>query len=168
MGQKQTLEGRNYKRDGFNRVGGLSGNQGKDRKVKKLRTDSQITGLKWIEGWVKEELQEGEGKNPRRWALLYYLSSVTRKFPLCTESWSAVIWVILPPWGLKTTAVPPTTPSDCCRGPYPTAQDTSSGDFNSHTPKKIRAFFCVSFAVFAFSAIPRNKPKLWDLQACSI
>lgn len=54
--------------DGFNRVGGLSGNKGRDSKVKILKADSQISEHEQIEGWGKRS-DKTEGENPRRVAL---------------------------------------------------------------------------------------------------
>lgn len=135
--------------DGFNSVGGLSGNKGWGRKVKTLNADRQISGHKQIKGWWEEEWQS---------CCLYYLSSVTCKFPV--RLWadlSAVRWVILLPWGLKTlTPHPP----HLLTAATVHIQAASSGDFNSHTQVHSRkSFFCESFTFIcsAFSVLSHTR-----------
>lgn len=143
-GNKLTLQRGNYRTDGFNRVGGMSGNEGWDRKVNILKADSQISGHKRIEGWWEEGWQEG-GRESQSSCSLYYLSSVTRKCPVRAASWFIHSQTgNFASLGTENPVVPPTTPSAYWNSTQLQPRVPRLG--NSHNPK-CQYFFCGSFTL---------------------
>lgn len=127
----------------------------KKGKVEKLKTDSQISGHKWIEGWEEEEWQEREGEDPRRLALcIIYQVWLVNFLRALQADLSAVRWVILPPPGLKTLPFRPLHLLTAAQVHIPRPRKEAS----ARTLRSIKSFFCESFtsicSILAFHWCP--------------
>lgn len=145
--------------------GGQSGNEGWDWKWKHRRRTHKLVDISRSREEEKRS-DTGEGRSPC-WVALYYLSSVTRKFPVRTVSWfirsqmgnSASL-------GAEHPAVPPTAPPDCCnipqlRLPQPAHSKVSNPSFVSR-------LILYPMSAHLHGGCMYNKRVFAGLQACLI